>query len=254
MHFLLNHKFLFILRRSTLCVELSTHGLSSEMQYKPGDHIGIMAQNRIELVEKILSKITNAPPPDQYVKVEVLKEKPNLFGVAKEWVVDDRFPEFTIRLALTCYLDITSTPTQNMLMYLSTQATTETDRAQLEKLSKNHLAYEEWKLNGSPNLAEVLDDFASLKPNASLLVTQLPKLQPRFYSISSSPKNSDDIHLTLGVVEFNRVNRSVFYGVCSKWLDDLPVDEVVPSFIRGYKIVFTVDIMFCAIKRQNIST
>jgi len=42
-----------------------------------------------------------------------------------------------------------------------------------------------------------------LKPNASLLVTQLPKLQPRFYSISSSSKaTADDIHVTAGIVEY----------------------------------------------------
>ena len=50
------------------------------MQYKPGDHIGILASNRKELVDNILAKVTNAPPPDQLVKIEILKEKPNLFG------------------------------------------------------------------------------------------------------------------------------------------------------------------------------
>lgn len=224
---------LIYLSRSTLCVELSTHGLSSEMSYKPGDHIGLLASNRKELVESILAKITNAPPPDQLVKVELLKEKPNLFGVTKEWIIDDRFPEFTLRTAFTNFLDITSPPTQDMLMYLSTQTTVDRDRIQLEKLGKDHIAYEEWRMNGSPNLAEVLDDFPSVKPNASLLVTQLPKLQPRFYSISSSPKLCDDIHLTLGVVEIKRPNRSIHYGVCSKWLDNLELNEIVPGFIRG---------------------
>jgi sulfite reductase alpha subunit-like flavoprotein len=67
---------------------------------------------------------------------------------------------------------------------------------------KDHLAYEEWK-NSIPNLVELLDEYPSLKPNASLLVTQLPKLQPRFYSISSSPKaTADDIHVTAGIVVY----------------------------------------------------
>ncbi len=70
----------FFNSRITLFVELSTHGLSSEMQYKPGDHIGLLAQNRVEIVDSILAKVTNAPPPDQLVKIELLKEKANLFG------------------------------------------------------------------------------------------------------------------------------------------------------------------------------
>lgn len=98
---------------------------------------------------------------------------------------------------------------------------------------KDHLAYEEWK-NSFPNLAEVLDEFPSLRPNASLLVTQLPKLQPRFYSISSSSKAiADDIHVTVGVVEYRPKGKSTHYGVCSKWLDELPIGEIVPSFVRG---------------------
>jgi sulfite reductase alpha subunit-like flavoprotein len=50
------------------------------MQYRPGDHIGILAQNRVGYVNKILAKVTNAPPADDIVQIELLKEKPNLFG------------------------------------------------------------------------------------------------------------------------------------------------------------------------------
>jgi nitric-oxide synthase len=218
--------------RVTLFVELSTQGLS-EFEYKPGDHVGIVASNRRELVDSLLSKITNAPPPDQLIKIELLKEKTTVFGTTSQWTVDERYPPFTLRTALTNYLDITSPVTQNMLLYLSTQSATDTDRVNLERLAKDHVAYEEWKINGWPNLVEVLDEFASVKPNASLLITQLPKLQPRFYSISSSPKQSDNIHLTVGLVEYKPVGKATHYGVCSKWLDELAEGQVVPTFVRG---------------------
>lgn len=57
-------------------------------------------------------------------------------GVSTQWLVDERFPQFTLRTAFTNYLDITSPLTQNMLMYLSTQASVENDRIELEKLAK----------------------------------------------------------------------------------------------------------------------
>lgn len=66
--------------RVTLKCDLNTHGSSSEMQYKPGDHVGILASNRVELVNAVLAKVTNAPPPDQLIKVEILKEKTTTFG------------------------------------------------------------------------------------------------------------------------------------------------------------------------------
>ena len=156
-------------------------------------------------------------------------------GVSKQWAKDDRYPNaMTLRTALTNFLDITSPPTQKMLMYFSSQVTDEQDRHSLEKLAKDHLAYEEWKLNSYPNLVEVLEEFASLKPNATLLLTQLPKLQPRFYSISSSPKVTDYIDLTMGVVEYKPKGKSMHYGVCSKWVDEMKVGDIVPTFIRGY--------------------
>ena len=213
---------------------MNTQSYASELQYKPGDHLGIIASNRIELVNKVLSKLTNAPSPNQLVQIEVLKEKTNVFGATKEWVKDDRYPNaITLRTAFTNFLDITSPPTQKMLMYFSMQASSDSDRLKLEKLAKDYKAYEEWKLNGYPNLVEVLEEFASLRPNATLLITQLPKLQSRFYSISSSPKVTDHIDLTLGVVEYKPPGRSVHFGVCSKWLDEMNIGDIIPAFIRG---------------------
>ena len=66
--------------RVTLSVELNTQPYSSELEYYPGDHIGILASNRQELIEAILPKVTNAPPADQLIKVEILKEKTTVFG------------------------------------------------------------------------------------------------------------------------------------------------------------------------------
>ena len=212
---------------------MNTQPHSSELEYKPGDHVGILAANRKELVDAILAKIANAPPPNQLIKVEILKDKMIGFGVQKQWVTDERYPPFTLADAMTFYLDITTPATQNLLMYFSGQCSSDEDRLKLEKLAKDHLAYEEWKINGYPNLAEILDEFNSLRPNASLLITQLPKLQPRFYSLSSSPKACDNMFITAGVVAYKPAQgRAMHYGVCTKWLDELHIGGLVPSFIR----------------------
>ncbi len=70
----------FFLSRVTLCVELNTAEYSGELQYKPGDHIGIFAKNRKELVDVILTRVTNSPPSDQLIQIEKLKEKTTVFG------------------------------------------------------------------------------------------------------------------------------------------------------------------------------
>lgn len=47
--------------------------------------------------------------------------------------------------------------------------------------------YEEWKWFRCPTLLEVLEQFPSVALPAALLLTQLPLLQPRYYSVSSAP-------------------------------------------------------------------
>ena len=59
-----------------------------------------------------------------------------IVGVSKQWIVDERFPSCTLRTALTYFLDIASTVTQNILMYFSTQTTNEKEKFELEKLAK----------------------------------------------------------------------------------------------------------------------
>ena len=63
--------------------------------------------------------------------------------------------------------------------------------------------YEEWKFDTYPNIVQVLDEFPSLKIPPSLLLTQLPILQQRYYSISSSSNMSPgEVHATVAVVKY----------------------------------------------------
>ena len=63
--------------------------------------------------------------------------------------------------------------------------------------------YEEWKWYNNPTLVEVLEEFPSIQMPSTLLLTQLPLLQPRYYSISSSPElHPGEIHLTVAVVSY----------------------------------------------------
>lgn len=63
--------------------------------------------------------------------------------------------------------------------------------------------YEEWKHLRYPHLKEVLEEFPSVSLDAGLLLTHLPFLGPRFYSISSSPEaHPGQIHVTVAVVQY----------------------------------------------------
>lgn len=64
-------------------------------------------------------------------------------------------------------------------------------------------AYEDWRHWSTPTLVDTLRQFESARPHAALLAAQLMPLQPRFYSISSSPlAHKGVLHVTVAVVTY----------------------------------------------------
>ena len=67
--------------RSTMLVCLSVPPESAkEMAFSPGDHVGIFACNRNEIVESILEKLSNCPVADMPIQLQNLVEKVTVNG------------------------------------------------------------------------------------------------------------------------------------------------------------------------------
>jgi len=97
-------------------------------------------------------------------------------------------------------------------------------------------AYEDWRHWRLPHLLDVLEEFPSCRPPAPLLLAQLTPLQPRFYSISSSPRRvSDEIHLTVAIVKYRSEDGQgdERYGVCSNYLSGLRAEDELFMFVRS---------------------
>ncbi|XP_072269182.1 nitric oxide synthase 3 [Pyxicephalus adspersus] len=223
--------------RSTILVKLNTEG-QKELCYCPGDHLGVFPCNREELVLALLERVEDPPPANDTVLVETMDRDNNRLGSGRkaDWVSDTRIPPCTLRQALTNYLDITTPPPPQFLQLLSALCEDPDERQRLETLSQDARQYEEWKWFRCPNLVEVLEEFPSISMPSSLLLTQLPLLQPRYYSISSSMDTyPDQIHLTVAVVSYRTQENlgPLHYGVCSTWLDQLCPGSSVPCFVRG---------------------
>ncbi|XP_072182138.1 nitric oxide synthase 1-like [Diadema setosum] len=220
--------------RSTICVRLDTQG-APELSYKPGDHVGIFPPNEEELVRRTLQFVTGELPHDTVVTVEFQQHVQTADGLVHRWVPAKRLPQSSLKTALTNYLDITSPPTPGFLLLLASQASDEQEARTLKLLGEGGVHYEVWKYDRSPNLPEVFEEFPSVKVNPSFLLTELPILKPRYYSISSSPKMYlGEIHATVAVIEYRVRGDSgpIHHGVCSTWLNRLSINEIVPCFIR----------------------
>uniref|UniRef100_A0A3P8XJ45 Nitric oxide synthase n=1 Tax=Esox lucius TaxID=8010 RepID=A0A3P8XJ45_ESOLU len=221
--------------RSTIFVRLHTNNEDS-LAYQPGDHLGIFPGNHEDLVTALIEKLEDAPPVNQIVKVEFLEERNTALGVISNWLEEPRIPPCTIFQAFQYFLDITTPPSPVLLQQFASLATNEKHRRKLEILSKGLQEYEEWKWYNNPTMVEVLEEFPSIQMPSTLLLTQLPLLQPRYYSISSSPDfHPGEIHLTVAVVSYKTRDGEgpIHHGVCSSWLNRIEADEMVPCFVRG---------------------
>jgi sulfite reductase (NADPH) flavoprotein alpha-component len=83
------------------------------------------------------------------------------------------------------------------------------------------------------DLLELLQSFPSARPPLQELISALGPLQPRLYSISSSPKTTEGrVDLTVATVRYKLRGRQR-HGIASGWLADrVRLGEPVPVFVR----------------------
>uniref|UniRef100_A0A1B0DDL2 nitric-oxide synthase (NADPH) n=1 Tax=Phlebotomus papatasi TaxID=29031 RepID=A0A1B0DDL2_PHLPP len=218
--------------RLTILVEILADGIS----YEPGDHVGIIPENRQDIVNGIIERLTGVENPDVPVQLEILKENHTSNGINKEWVPHGKIQACSLRTLFTRYLDITTTPSRQILKLLSTYCKNPDDEKKLTTLANDSAAYEEWRYFRIPHLLEVLQEFPSCRPTAAVLVGNLMPLQPRFYSISSSlKKHRDEVHLTVAIVKYKTQDGygPEHYGVCSNYLNELKANDNVYFFVRS---------------------
>ncbi|KAI2664471.1 Nitric oxide synthase, inducible [Labeo rohita] len=182
-------------------LERVTDGNTDALNFAPGDHVGIFPENSPELVDSILKHLPDAPPLNQSFHLESLSESSQ---EEKKWQADERIPACTLTQALTYFIDVTTPPSQSLLRKLSKVAGQEEDRKRLEALASDFQEYSTWKDFYRPTFLEVLEEFKSLKVPAAFLLSQLPLMKPRLYSVSSSlDRHPNELHLTLSVVEYH---------------------------------------------------
>lgn len=98
--------------------------------------------------------------------------------------------------------------------------------------------YQTWIQNASRNIVHILEDIKSCKPPIDHICELLPRLQPRYYSISSSSKlHATTVHVTAVLVKYETPTGRINKGVATTFLaDKRPKDggdsPRVPIFIR----------------------
>lgn len=212
--------------RQTILVRMDTYG-SKELCYIPGDHMGIFPANPPDIVDAILDNLRDSGFIDDVIQVETLSNG--------KWKPVALLPPCSLETALTRYLDITSPPLPHLLSLLSDMATQNWDKYRLKHLAQNIDEYEDWKNHKYPHLQEVLEEFPSIKLTPEFLMTQLPLLQPRYYSISSSRATTpNEVHLTMSIVNYHTQDGKgpLHQGVATSYFYGFPQEDV-PCFVKN---------------------
>lgn len=174
-------------------------------EYTPGDALGVMPTNGLEAV-------------DEWLQVTALDPEAPV-GIA------DR-PTVPLREAAARYLDITRTTTE-LLRFVQRQS----GSPELAKLLRpgNKIELQRWLWG-----RQAMDVIAGYPFKAPLeeWLPILTRLQPRMYSISSSPKtNPREVQLTVSVVRYGFEGRDRA-GVCSSFLADHSKGVDIPIFVQ----------------------
>lgn len=212
------------------CMHIEFDIEDSKIRYEAGDHLAVYPVNNAELVNKIGEQCGAS-----------LDTVFTLTNTDEESTKKHPFPcPCSYRTALTHYLDITSNPRTHVLKELAEYATDPADKDKLKLMASTTVegkaAYQQWIVQQNRNIVHILEDIPSLKPPLDHLCEILPRLQCRYYSISSSPKlYPTSIHITAVVVEYKTPTGRINKGVTTTWLKEKhPSDppSVVPIFVR----------------------
>lgn len=213
--------------RNCVHVELDIEG--SGITYQHGDHVGVWPLNPDVEVDRLLCALGLYSKKDTVINVDSLD--PALAKVP--------FPvPSTYISVLRHYIDISAVAGRQILGVLAKFAPSPEADAFMRNLTSNKDEYAAVVTNGCLKLGEVLQLAAGNDINAhptpqnttawaipfDIVISSIPRLQPRYYSISSSPKlNPTSVHVTAVVLKYESiVNKLVaprwVHGVGSNFL------------------------------------
>ncbi|GJP33320.1 hypothetical protein CLOM_g17865 [Closterium sp. NIES-68] len=197
--------------RSTLHVELDLSECPG-LHYEVGDHVAVFPENSEADVAAVA----------------------RCLGVDLDDVISLHLPSpssslpppppghHTIRAVLASLPDLHSSPRKAALSVLARCAADPKEAERLKHLASDQgkADYLQWVLAAHRSLLEVLQAFPSARPPlAVFLASMAPRLQPRFYSISSHPRHApSSLHITCAVVRDVTPAGRTHHGVCSSHL------------------------------------
>ncbi|PWY99895.1 putative NADPH-cytochrome P450 reductase [Testicularia cyperi] len=215
--------------RTCVHVEFDIDG--SGISYQHGDHIAVWAHNPEREVERVLAVFGLTQKRQMVIDVESLD--PTLAKVP--------FPTpTTFEAVFRHYLDISSHASRQTLNSFAKFAPTPEIQAKLEKICADKDTFQAEIGRRCLKTAEAMqyvagdslegDDFRSTRAwniPFDRVISELPRVGPRFYSISSSPKmHPKSVHITAVVLRYKANDSSPWvHGLATNFISSIKMEK-----------------------------
>jgi cytochrome P450 / NADPH-cytochrome P450 reductase len=217
--------------RSTRHLEIT---LPPGLDYRAGDHLGVVPRNGLEVIRRVLLRFRL--DPTLYVTIT-----PQHTDAATHLPVNESVPLLGI---LATRVELQDVATRAQLATLAAYAEDANERQTLLALAGDGEAgearYREQVLVPHRSILDLLDEFPSCAPPFEVFLDLLPPLRPRYYSISSSSLvTPETCSITVGVLDQPaRSGVGTYRGVGSNYLAALSSGATLYGFIRKPTIPF----------------
>lgn len=211
--------------RSTRHIELQ---LPEGMSYRVGDHFGVFAHNREQLVEAVAHRLGFAT--DTLVTLEQSTQDASFLPTARPVALGKLLRE---------YIELQEVVSRRHLETLASYCLVQDDRQRLSSWAQDTATgneeYQREILNKRCSIHDLLCAYPSCHLPLDAFLDMATPIRPRYYSISSSPMNqSRTLSLTVGVVSGpSLAQNGTFKGVCSTFLQTRDVGDVIHGFVKG---------------------